>query len=184
MKHNHITPEQKKKLSFLKLSLISTFALGALVFAGCGNGCGQTLECSSANMEETEMHYMTVPMCGGCFTSEWGCNSCLWGENCVTASMDTGNGSVLMCSEYYYGDSCLGCGTERESIYMGGYNYSTEGMGCFWGSTASESEYVCGALNGCVCAGKNEGNEFAGYADAIEYAIEMSEMAEMPESCS
>ncbi len=184
MKYDHLSSDQKKKLNFMKMSLISGLAFGALMFAGCGNGCGQSLECSSANVEGAELRYMTVPMCGGCFTSEWGCNSCLWAENCVTASMDTSQGKVMMCNEYYYGDSCLGCGTTRESIYMGCYNYPSQGTGCFCGSTASESEYICGTLNGCACAAQNKDNEFAGMADNVALVIDLSEKAETLASCS
>ena len=101
---------------------VSVFSIiSAFFMTGCGKGCGQIPSAGSADID---MSYISMPMCGGCTTSGWGCSTCLWGENCVFATISENSSedndyTLINCSELYYGNSCLGCGYSPEYVYNG-----------------------------------------------------------------
>lgn len=176
--------KNEKRKNFLTL-VLSCLAFAFLFFmTGCGKGCGQLPDGGSAEADGMQLAYISIPMCGGCLTSEWGCSSCLWGENCALSTItsnesEENNISVVNCGEIYYGDKCTGCGDSPEYVYCGlaaGTVDSKEITGCYYGSTAGNAEYVAGYYDGCACATKNEDLTF-GYIGALaqEYIDESNE---------
>lgn len=166
--------KNEKRMNFLTLVLSCLAFAGLFFMTGCGKGCGQMPDGGAVTEDGMQLAYVSIPMCGGCLTSEWGCSSCLWGEK-VTLSTYTSNESeennmtMINCGEIYYGSKCTGCGDNPEYVYCGFGNGKLDGKdmtGCYYGSTVGDAEYVCGYYDGCACATKNEDMTF-GYLEAL-----------------
>ncbi len=67
----------KKRLNFLYLVIVCVSVMFMFLLTGCGNGCGQVPHFGDSEFDGTEYTYVSLPLCGGCLTSEWGCTSCL-----------------------------------------------------------------------------------------------------------
>lgn len=177
---------KKSRMNILILA-VSIFAIiSVFLMTGCGNGCGQVPHAGSASIGENDFSYVSIPLCGGCTTSGWGCSTCLWGENCIIStvtenSSDDNDYSFISCNELYYGNRCLGCGYDPEYVYNGfasGTMRGKEIVGCVSGTTDSEGAYVCGYYDGCACATKTEDNSFAYFAPLIEEVVENADYFE------
>lgn len=195
MKKERLTKAQEKRIGLLKLIWINVGLLGLLVFAGCsmcGKGCGQIPECGSAEMEDGSISYVSIPLCGGCLTSERGCSTCLWGERYLISKIEVDaegeegeedvEGCILSCSELYYGSNgcsgilgcfgcsgCLKCGSVAQSVYTGCYVEDCKNCATYWGSTRSENEFSAGCSKGCIKVNKSHDAKLGGMAEALEF---------------
>ena len=143
---------------FFVLILLSVFCFGLLCISGCGGTSCETIKCGSYEDGDSYAKGISVPGCGGCFTSGRGCDSCLWSQsNKITcASIKEGAGvtgnlekiQLVGCDTRYYDGGCLGCGQREKSCYSGVYTTNTENWGIFIGSTDSGEKYL-GCTDGC-----------------------------------
>ena len=177
---------KKNRMNIFILTVSIVAILSLFLMTGCGKGCGQVPHAGSASIEDTDLSYASIPLCGGCTTSGWGCSTCLWGENCVIStvtenSSEDNDYSFISCNELYYGNSCLGCGYQPDYVYNGFASGTVDGKeiaGCVYGSTESEATYVCGYYDGCACATKTEDSSFAYFAPVIEELVENADYFE------
>ena len=200
MKKEKLTKEQEKRIGILKLIWINVGLLGLLIFAGCsmcGKGCGQIPECGSAEMEDGSISYVSLPLCGGCLTSERGCSTCLWGERYLISKIEVDaegedgeedvEGCIISCSELYYGSSgcsgilscfgcsgCLKCGSVAQSVYSGCYMGGCKDCAFYWGSTKSENEFSAGCSKGCIKVNKSHQAQLGGVAERLEFTVDIN----------
>lgn len=147
---------------------------------GCGSSSCEKpmIDCSCS--DSRDIGIVSVPGCGGCFSSGEGCNSCLYSQRCIGAAscVDEENrfssidGSVVGFINEYYGDGCGGCGCDStpNTSYMGCFKgeierYFDEGdSGCyvFWGND-EEGETHLGCQNGCFACNNEESEELLEY---------------------
>lgn len=173
----------QKRMNILIMGLSCMGVMALLFMTGCGNGCGQVPHCGGTTLYDADLSYISLPMCGGCLTSRWGCSSCLWGENCVISTVSENHAdndyyTSLNCGELYYGNSCTGCGSEAYYVYNGisiGEENGERNLLCYYGATVDQKEYIYGYKGGaCVCTG-NEGPlemEFVYLTELIEHIIQ------------
>lgn len=189
---NKISYDKKTKQNQKYALMLVWFCIGIMGFcmlSSCGDGCqlkcGQVPEHKSGNISmdsaEVKADYYSFPSCGGCITSGRGCNSCFWGENFVCASVkgtyDKAEVTTLGCGEMYYGNSCGGCGTSLENVYMG-IMISNNGMGGLYFGDSSYSplwgscQCAYGIFDdGCVCGSDDDG-KFVTFLPELEEAID------------
>ncbi len=151
-------------MNILTMALSCIGVLALVFMTGCGNGCGQVPKCNTITYEDVDISYTSIPMCGGCLTSGWGCTSCLWGENCICSDIShttsaEENYSSITCIEVYYGNMCLGCGSDGFVAYNGvltGDRLGEPFVLCYNGGTVVD-EHVCGCGNGGCVNSDNDG---------------------------
>lgn len=173
--------KNEKRMNFLTLVLSCLAFVGLFFMTGCGNGCGQMPDVGTAELEGEQYAYVTIPMCGGCLTSGWGCSSFLWGEKCTLSTIladqsAENNIKILHCGETYYGDDCTGCGENSEYVYcgLGAATLDSKDMaGCYFGSSEGNDEYILGYYDGCACATKNPDQTFGYIAASTQSYVEM-----------
>lgn len=147
--------EQLFILMFMFVMVMSIFCI-----TGCGGGSCETPEYGSQDFESGSAVGCSIPGCGGCLTSERGCNLACWPQSIKlvhgsskknSETSEKGNFKIIACDTRYYGDGCLGCGQREKSCYAGYMKDedSTENFnGLFYGSTDSD-EKIIGCANGC-----------------------------------
>ena len=146
---------------------------------GCGENCVEIPTCGSANVGSDSVAYLSLPMCGGCFTYGCGCGSCLYPQKCTLSfgADDYGDAVIHLDNIYYGGDSCTGCGdTLEERWYVGCIKGKYDGESVLLGYDGSNpgSARIYGIVsNGCVCLPQEESDYMAHVGDAIQqYADE------------
>ncbi len=151
------------------LTLMFAAILGIFCITGCGGKSCETPKCASEEYYGADVLGCSIPGCGGCLTSERGCNTACWPQACkyVSATQEeedeeTGEKGILKiraCDTRYYGDGCLGCNQTEKSCYSGCAKLKNEEQnlkGIFFGSSESE-EYFIGCYNGCGgCIGTDD----------------------------
>lgn len=147
----------------LVLINITGFFVNCLCGQGtAGNGCRQVPKCTKEEIDGYTYKYYSIPLCGGCSTSECGMNSACWGEKLELAMIrsEETNESFFGCSEQYYG-SCTGCGYNPYYIYCGHIKYDDGTEIKYSGDTNSEKEKVKIKTDGCYYKFSNDENYFA-----------------------
>ncbi len=158
---------RKSKIEqFFILMMMSVGMLGIFALTGCG-GCGscETPKCASINEDGVKAAGISIPGCGGCLSSERGCDSCLWPQSCKFSCgewdetyLDKHEKKVVQkagikgCDVRYYGDGCLGCGQREKTSYAGCINMNYDGQklnGFFFGA-GNREERLIGCGNGCA----------------------------------
>lgn len=173
----------QKRMNILTMALSCIGVLALVFMTGCGNGCGQTFDCNSTTYEEYDISYVSVPLCGGCSTSGWGCTSFLWGENCLASKLsfnvsDEDKYVSLNCIENYYGNDCLGCGSNLYYIYLGaviGTQDDAPTLAVYLGDSQRDYEDMYGCVKGgCACSNNDEhfGNLFVNLTEIIQQLAE------------
>jgi len=198
-KDKNINRKKKEQINALMLFWIFLGAFGFMMCCGCANGChlkcGQKPEHKSGSAEinsaKVDVGYTSVPACGGCFTSGWGCGSCLWGEKIVFASVKgeyaDNETQMIGCGDVYYGNSCGGSGTSEENFYVG-ISVPNSGVGAVYcGDTMSRPlrgscHYVCGKTQDGLTCGEDDNETFASFVSDIEEAADYLEDSNIQES--
>ena len=177
----------KSKMDFLVLviSCMSIFVL--FLFSGCGQNKIECIKCGVSDADGVTAQYISLPMCGGCLTSGWGCNTCLYPQKCAVScasgeevkyisdspqdSQQSDNtGVVINCDNVYYGNSCIMCGGNERNDYSG--IVLLNGLsGCYCGSTKCNDEYFMAPNNGCICVKKTDG-VFADFESNLENYVD------------
>lgn len=155
--------KSKKEQVFILFALcIVCFSF--LCVAGCGKQSCEPPKCGKESADGFSAYGCSIPACGGCFTPERGCDSCLWPQSCKVVggkldqettdeegneAKDTGN--IVACDTRYYGGGCLGCGQSEKMFYCGWMSFDIQGeetKGLFYGNS-DKGEKLIGCVNGC-----------------------------------
>lgn len=164
MKFKNLNRRSRKEQMFLLL-LLSVGVFGGFCLSGCGSRSCETPKCGKEELIfGGKAVGCSIPGCGGCITSEEGCNSACWPQSCkfVKGSWygDNKDGdekmdsaSIAACDVRYFGDGCFGCGQKEKSCYYGCINSSNREYedvynGFVYGSSDKE-EKIIGYVNGC-----------------------------------
>lgn len=170
----------KSKVEQLFILVVASIGiLGLLCLSGCGETSCEGIKCGNACEDEVKAVGISLPGCGGCLSSEKGCDSMCYsqsikiftgiiqeGEEIQESEDESGEESevirsfMLGCDNRYYGDGCLGCAQTEKSCYSGIYAQDIKNMAVFYGSTDGEEKF-CGVSNGCggCYASDGEGKE-------------------------
>lgn len=168
MKNNH---SKSKIEQIFIMMLLFIGCLGVFTFTGCGGSKScETIKCNAVNSDGKLAAGLSVPGCGGCLSSEKGCNSCLWAQSykCAAGSdrVEVGEEEdayirstrVIGCDVRYYGAGCVGCGQKEKSSYIGCINHQDRGdktSGCFYGNSDKEEKLIGCSNGGGGCTGSN-----------------------------
>ena len=155
--------EKTKGEQMFILCMLFMLALGLVCITGCGGSSCEKPKCASEEDGGVSVKAVSVPGCGGCITSEKGCDSILWPQSCklITYSNDAGEGEdgcFIGCDIRYFGDGRFGCGQREQSCYNGCACIEGENgvKGCFYGDTEDNDETIIGcAGNGGGCKDGN-----------------------------
>ncbi len=154
--------KKTKAEQFFILLLGCAACLVLLCTTGCGGGKScEKIQINSIEEDGQSVKGISIPGCGGWFTSGKGCNSCLWSQSYKFSlgsfeidTAETGEeGEILKdwfigCDNRYYGSGCFGCGYQEKSCYNGLFYEDIDTWGLFYGSSDSE-ETMMGCVNGC-----------------------------------
>ena len=140
------------------LIIIFAAIIGIFCLSGCGGSCELPSFGCESNDQATIVAF-SLPGCGGCLSSERGCDTACYPQSCKTV-LSLSSVNLVGCDIQYYGDGCLGCGQREKSCYMGclqgcDSEHNAYGNGFFYGSNASDEHFI-GCANGCGgCIGTN-----------------------------
>jgi len=152
----------KKKMEQLFILVVASIGmLGLLCLSGCGGGSCEGIQCGNVSEDGVTAMGVSLPGCGGCASSEKGCNSVCYPQSVkvfgglvqedmgtVEDPTDITKSFYLGCDNRYYGDGCLGCGQAEKSCYSTLFVQDIENVGVFYGSSDGEEKF-CGVINGC-----------------------------------
>lgn len=169
----------RKKYENLFVLVIALVGIGGLLcLTGCGSGSCEYVRYGKISEEGVSAVGISLPGCGGCFSSEKGCNSACWPQSVKliagAVTEETGDEEAaeeesvyyLGCDNQYYG-SCLGCGQAKKSCYSGMFANDINNFACFYG-VPNKEEQSCGVIDGCGgCAASDSNGKEA--IEMIEY---------------
>ena len=137
------------------MSSLFICGIGVLCITGCGEQSCETVQCGSYEEEGLSIKGISIPGCGGCFSSGSGCDCAVWSQSIkisfgtIEQENDGSNAEkvkILGCDDKFYGKKDIfGCDTSEKSAYSGIYLGGCDNSGCFFGGTDSEEKNI-----GCI----------------------------------